>query len=484
MDLTRTGVMLGTPYYMSPEQARGERSLDYRVDLYAVGVILYETLSGRMPFDGANYHALLRAIIAGHPLPLQRLAPHIPLELAEIIHRAMALDPKERFLSADEMQEAIQPFAVESSMAALRATFSDQTIVDDTMPERARMLDAKAEKLEPKSSKELSTSRVGRLSRDVENSEELLVRDTLKERWGNLREGSQAPEAKPPPASEATRKAEATQESEAPKERRSFLGRALRSLMPPAKADALPPLTPAPGTLKVETPPPRGPKVLPRAPSLDAPREAVQSLDTAARALPPAKTEPKVRAPQSTTEVRGSVLLGVLHYVTQRYGSEAVAPLLEKLPSQARSALAELLLPMVWFPADHYHLLLDQVEQRWGDAEGSVAFQIGAFIAERDLPTTHRVFMQGATPVSALKWVPRVWRSYCDQTSLSVVPLGKGSCRLEYSGTHPASFLHDRVTIGFCHRLMELVGAQEVKTQLIASQGRGAERTLIGLQWS
>ena len=59
LDLTRTGMVMGTPFYMSPEQARGDRNLDARVDLYACGVILYEALTGRRPFTAANYNALL-----------------------------------------------------------------------------------------------------------------------------------------------------------------------------------------------------------------------------------------------------------------------------------------------------------------------------------------------------------------------------------------------------------------------------------------
>jgi eukaryotic-like serine/threonine-protein kinase len=78
MHLTRTGVMLGTPYYMSPEQARGMKALDHRLDLFALGVILYEALSGQLPFSGENYHQLLQSILTGRHEPLSTFAPALP----------------------------------------------------------------------------------------------------------------------------------------------------------------------------------------------------------------------------------------------------------------------------------------------------------------------------------------------------------------------------------------------------------------------
>lgn len=108
--LTRTGMMVGTPHYMSPEQARGMPDLDHRVDLYAVGVILYECLSGQLPFRGDNYHALLQAILAGDAPPLHTLVPALPHALVALVHRALARDREERFESARAMWAALVPF--------------------------------------------------------------------------------------------------------------------------------------------------------------------------------------------------------------------------------------------------------------------------------------------------------------------------------------------------------------------------------------
>jgi len=110
LDLTKTGVMLGTPFYMSPEQARGMKSLDHRVDLYSVGVILYESLAGRLPFEGGNYHALLQAILVGDPPRLADLESGIDPRLTDAVHRAIARKPEDRFQTAREMLEALVPF--------------------------------------------------------------------------------------------------------------------------------------------------------------------------------------------------------------------------------------------------------------------------------------------------------------------------------------------------------------------------------------
>ncbi len=107
LDLTRTGMVMGTPYYMSPEQASGARDLDGRVDLYACGVILYETLTGRRPFLAPNYHVLLWNILKTEPPRPSQLRPDLPLALESVIARAMARDRDARYASAHEFIAAL-----------------------------------------------------------------------------------------------------------------------------------------------------------------------------------------------------------------------------------------------------------------------------------------------------------------------------------------------------------------------------------------
>ncbi|MGH2523563.1 MAG: serine/threonine-protein kinase, partial [Anaerolineales bacterium] len=105
--LTATGVTVGTPAYMSPEQGGGE-SGDERSDLYALGIILYECLTGQVPYDGDTSVAVLLKHISA-PIPsLHTVRPDLPRALDPIIATAMAKDPDERYPSARAMWEAIE----------------------------------------------------------------------------------------------------------------------------------------------------------------------------------------------------------------------------------------------------------------------------------------------------------------------------------------------------------------------------------------
>jgi serine/threonine protein kinase len=105
--LTHTGMVMGTPYYMAPEQARGDSGLDQRVDLWAVGVIMYEALTGRRPFVATNYNALLVKILTSRPRPAQKLVASIPDLVAGIVDKALSKLREDRFQTAMEFSDAI-----------------------------------------------------------------------------------------------------------------------------------------------------------------------------------------------------------------------------------------------------------------------------------------------------------------------------------------------------------------------------------------
>jgi|GEM_PF-1945906 len=111
MRVTRTGAVFGTPYYMSPEQAEGRKDIDSRADLYSVGAILYKMLTGRTPFIGENYNAVIVDIINKDPDSLRRWNKEISIDLEAVIMKALSRNRDKRFLDASEFIEALEPFS-------------------------------------------------------------------------------------------------------------------------------------------------------------------------------------------------------------------------------------------------------------------------------------------------------------------------------------------------------------------------------------
>ena len=105
---TQTGFVLGTPTYMSPEQARGAANLDHRTDLYAAGTILYEMLTGELPFASETMNEFFAKLLTEPPRPPRSLRPELPADVEALLLKAIAKDPALRFPSAPAMLEALK----------------------------------------------------------------------------------------------------------------------------------------------------------------------------------------------------------------------------------------------------------------------------------------------------------------------------------------------------------------------------------------
>ena len=110
IDLTSTDTAVGTPSYMAPEQLLSSKQVDHRVDVWALGVVLYRMLAGAMPFVGATPTALAIAIATEPPTPLSSIAPELPPALLDAVARALSKDPASRFWDVIELGRALEPF--------------------------------------------------------------------------------------------------------------------------------------------------------------------------------------------------------------------------------------------------------------------------------------------------------------------------------------------------------------------------------------
>lgn len=109
-ETTQAGVILGSPHYMSPEQACGRSDVDHRTDVWAFSVMLYEVITGKRPFEGANYNALISSILVFHPAPLSDHDVHEP-DLWTIIQKGLTKEPEDRWQTIHEYGEALAVWA-------------------------------------------------------------------------------------------------------------------------------------------------------------------------------------------------------------------------------------------------------------------------------------------------------------------------------------------------------------------------------------
>jgi len=147
--LTRSGMAIGTPSYMSYEQLAGERDIDERTDVYAFGVILYETLTGKVPYDAATFPELLMRFTTRPPQPPKQLRPEVPRTLNRVVMWAIEKERQDRIPSVEAFIRELEPFAQRFSYEAeqtgadrIRTPYPEQFEVtaaqSGNMPSRAK----------------------------------------------------------------------------------------------------------------------------------------------------------------------------------------------------------------------------------------------------------------------------------------------------------------------------------------------------------
>lgn len=107
LGLTNTGITMGTPHYMAPEQIRNAREVDHRADIFALGCLLYQMLSGRLPHDGPDALAVLNTVASGDVPPIEQVCPDVPPRLAHVVRASMAVDPDDRLQTCADVRACL-----------------------------------------------------------------------------------------------------------------------------------------------------------------------------------------------------------------------------------------------------------------------------------------------------------------------------------------------------------------------------------------
>ncbi len=124
--VTRTGAVIGTPRYMAPEQIRSAHGADGRVDVYAMGVILYEMLTGKSPFAASDRGQLLGAVLTGRVRPLDEVRPDLPFDVVDVVERAMAPNRDDRYETPAALAEALITAVRMPSMTSIHPSRSSR----------------------------------------------------------------------------------------------------------------------------------------------------------------------------------------------------------------------------------------------------------------------------------------------------------------------------------------------------------------------
>jgi serine/threonine-protein kinase len=132
--MTRTGALMGTPHYMAPEQATGSADVDRRTDIYALGIILYEAVTGRLPFKAETFNQLLFEIALAKIIPARELVPDLDPAIDSIIMKASARDPAHRFQTTEAFAAALDAWEQSGAPVSLPPDQSIEAIVAATVP--------------------------------------------------------------------------------------------------------------------------------------------------------------------------------------------------------------------------------------------------------------------------------------------------------------------------------------------------------------
>ncbi|MEM9071096.1 MAG: protein kinase [Myxococcota bacterium] len=426
--LTPARTLVGTPAYAAPERLRGDDRRDPRIDVYSLGVVLFEMLAGRRPFHAPTFRDLARKVRKEPPPALRAIRTEIPKALEQVVNKALSKDAKDRWSSAQEFASALVPFG--GRFIPLEDIPSDSFTMD-LLRIRAR---------------ETQQQRI--ISADD-------AKELLELRRRHLAERD--PAAKVPKVGAATRRPLSK-----PVGAKSAGG--------PKPVATKPVVTKPVATKPVATKPvatvPDAQAVVPAAP------DATMIDATVADAAPPAHRC-----------YAGAVALSVLRYVSHRFGERALTDLLATVPEGPRAIFETGIVPTEWVAYDAVNALIQHVDARLGRDDLHLVVQCGRAAAEGAFDLMRDVRPPAPPPEVLLAEMPAVLARLVQGVEISVGRLGRGYGRVEVDEGGESSLMFSVFLIGFLDRSLDRFGATDVEVSLISSAALGDPTGVYEISW-
>lgn len=441
-ELTPARTLVGTPAYCAPERLRGDDRRDRRLDVYSVGVVLYEMLAGQRPFDAPTFRQLARLIRTEPPPRLRAVRRDVPRGLEKVIEKALAKDREKRWSSCQDFAAALVPFGGRS---VPQEDFPSDSFTMDLLRIRARETQQQKVVTPSEAEQILELRRKARREREAERK----------------RRASELPP--PPPApSPRTEPVDDTTPFQHPG---GFLPDATERqiAMPPIASPSAPPIAP----------PPLASALMPSAaPSTD---------DATSHSFSQVGLEGDTQVDDRL--YAGGVALSILRFVSRRHGERALTEVLELLPAVARVVFENGVTESDWIPFGAVDALMQAVDAKLGRDDLHLVVQCGRAAAEGAFDRMRALRPPAPPPELLLSEMPTVLAALVRGIDVTVGRMGRGYARLEVDETGESSLTFGVFLIGFLDRSLDRFGASEVEVSLISSPALGDEQCVYEISW-
>lgn len=436
--LTPARTLVGTPAYAAPERLRGDDTRDPRMDVYSIGVVLFEMLAGRRPFDAPTFRELARKVRQDQPPSLLALRNDVPPSLDRVIRRALAKDREDRWASAEEFAAALVPFG--GRMLPIDDDHPSDSFTMDLLRLRAR---------ETQQQRAMSSSEAEAI---IE-----MRRRNRQERKKRTKSKSK-PASEPPPSPPPAMVSESIPiEIEDPPSIRTTMNRAANDEL--RQAGEHRPLEPA------QTDPDSMTIAMDRDTALEMIRHEATDSESDQR------------------KVLGKLPLAVIRFVSRRFGERPLTDLLASLPARSRAIFRAGVGDDDWVPYSALDALVSAVDARLGRDDLHLVVQCGRSAAEGCFDMIRDLRPPSPPPELLLAEVPRLIGELTQGVEVRVPRVGRGYGRVEMVEEGESSLSFGVFFIGFLDRALDRFGAKDVEVNMISSPALGDAECVYEISW-